>query len=261
MSISEYAGYTYLETDYKILKTQEEVDSCFTQKRKIYEPEAGETILVIARHGENESNAAKPPTYDGRTLNLPLTVKGLGQGEKAGQKLSNKVTHIDHVVTTTMCRTVQTANEMLKAFPGSLPEFTEDKGLLERNAGKYEGGLLKALEPTNKLDKSVSASTEKTFEEKMRFSPEEGEIESYASVWERAHESLQHYGSELKGKVVLAVTHSGTMRSIYWHLTQKLGFFVPYANFKPNNGAYMIVSVKNGEMTLLDTEDINIIPS
>lgn len=31
--------------------------------------------------------------------------------------------------------------------------------------------------------------------------------------------------TEDNGQIVLAVTHSGTMRSIYWHLTQDLGFF------------------------------------
>jgi len=91
-------------------------------------------------------------------------------------------------------------------------------------------------------------------------SSETSEIESYAAIWERAHTGLQQISSELKGKVVLVVTHSGTIRSIYWHLAHQLNFFVPYAHFKPKNGAYMIVSVKNGELTLRETNDINIIP-
>lgn len=258
MSLHMDVKYEYKEMPYEIVFNKEDVDAFYTSKRDIYEPEAGETIFIIARHGENESNVAR--TFDGRTLNLPLTAKGHAQGEKAGKKLSNKVTHIDHVITTPMCRTHQTAMKMLEAFPESQPEFTKDSRLLERHVGKYEGGPLEALEPTNKEDKRISAAPELSFEEKMRFSPEENEIETYASIWERAHESLQQNGSELKGKVVLAVTHSGTIRSIYWHLTQQLGFFVPYANFKPDNGAYMIVSVKDGEMTLLETDDINIIP-
>lgn len=258
MSLYMNVKYEYEEKSYKTIFNKEDVDAFYTSKRDIYEPLAGETIFVIARHGENQSNVDR--TFDGRTLNLPLTVKGYAQGEKAGVKLSNKVTHIDHVITTPMCRTHQTAMKMLEAFPLSQPEFTVDSRFLERSVGKYEGGPLIALEPTNKEDKRVSASPELSFEEKMRFTPEENVIESYASIWERAHESLQQASSDLKGKVVLTVTHSGTIRSVYWHLAQQLGFFVPYANFKPDNGAYMIVSVKDGKMTLLETDEINIIP-
>lgn len=249
--------YQYEQTKYEIVQTTQEVNRFFISKRDVYEPGNGEIIFIIVRHGENESNIAR--TYDGRTLNLPLTKKGYAQGESVGRKLSNKITHIDHVITTSMCRTHQTAKEILKAFSASQPAFTEDNRFLERYVGKYEGGSLETLESTNKEDKRVSSSLELSFEDKMKFKPED-EIESYASIWKRVHESLQQSSLKLNGKVVLAVTHSGTIRSIYWHLTQKLGFFVPYENFKPDNGAYMIVSVKDGDMTLLETDDIKIIP-
>ena len=144
---------SYADIQHKIVYNKADVESFYKNKQEIYEPEDGETIIIIARHGENESNIAR--TYDGRTLNKPLTPKGHEQGENAG---------------------------------------------------------------------------------------------------------LQQRSSELKGKVVLVVTHSGTIRSIYWHLAHQLNFFVPYVHFKPKNGAYMIVSVKNGEMTLRETNDISIIP-
>lgn len=251
-------NYNYQPRQCEIVFNKETVDSFYNEKQKVYECKDDETIFIIVRHGENESNVAG--TYDGRTLNLPLTEKGYAQGELAGKKLRNKFKHIDHVITTPMIRTHQTAMKILEVFPLlNQSKFTEDSGLLERYVGKYEGGSLKALEPANKKDKIISASKELSFEEKMKFSPEEG-IESFASIWARAYKSLQQAHSELKGQIVLAVTHSGTIRSIYWHLTQELGFFVPYGNFKPDNGAYMIVSIKNGEMTLLETDDINIIP-
>lgn len=248
--------YQYKEAKYEIVQTPQEVDQFFISKREMYNPENEETIFIIVRHGENESNIAK--TYDGRTLNLPLTQKGYAQGEAVGKKLCKQVTHIDHVITTSMCRTYQTAKEILKAFSLCQPVFFEDNRFLERDVGKYEGGTLEALEATNKEDKRVSSSLEISFEDKMKFKPEDG-IESYASIWNRVHAGLQQSSLQLNGKVVLAVTHSGTIRSIYWHLTQKLGFFVPYENFKPDNGAYMIVSVKDGDMTLLETDDFKII--
>ena len=259
MSASINYNYQYPSREklYELVKTPGADAKFYQAKQDKYEPAEGETIFIIARHGENVSNVNK--TYDGRTLNLPLTLKGVKQGENAGKGLKGKITHIDHVITTSMVRTDETAAEMLKAFPDSHPSHSVDTRFMERNAGKYEGGPLTELEFTNKKDKATSASTALSFEEKMQYSPEEGVIESYASIWTRAHEGIQENASELKGRVVLIVTHSGTMRSIYWHLTEKLGFFVPYANFKPDNGAYMIVSVKDGEISLLETQEINII--
>lgn len=248
-------SYVYQQKSCKIVCEKEEAENFFIKKRPFYEPKEGETIYVVLRHGENESNVQR--TYDGRTLNLPLTPKGFGQGKAAGEKLTNKIAHIDCVITTSMQRTDQTAAEVLKSFNDDQPEFRHDDRFLERNVGKYEGGLLTDLEPTNKKDKETSASPNLGFEEKMRFTPEEG-IESYASIWQRVHESVQEISPSLKNRVVLVVTHSGTIRSIYWHLAHKLGFFVPYANFKPDNGAFMILSVKDGEIDLLETDDINI---
>lgn len=265
MSVHMDYTYEYKEIPYAIVFNKEDVDKFYKSRPEIYEPEEGETIFIIARHGENESNVLRK--YDGRELNKPLTEKGFTQGQKAGKKLSNRVNHIDHVVFNRMQRTYQTAVEMLKAFPESQREWTEDEGFLERYVGRFEGRELIELEPTNKQDKEVSASGI-PFVDKMMFSPDENDetippdekIESYAAIWKRAHQSLQQTAAEQKGKIVLVVTHSGTIRSIYWHLTHELGFFVPYENFKPDNGAYMVVSAKEGKLTLLETDDINIIP-
>lgn len=220
--------------------------------RSLFPPTKEETIFIIVRHGENESNIAK--TYDGRTLNLSLTGKGYAQAEAVGKKLSNKITLIDYVITTSMCRTHQTAKEIIKAFSFDQPEFIVDNRFLERNVGKYEGGPMEVLDTIHNEDIRISSS-ELSFEEKMHFTHEEG-IESYATIWKRVHESLQQNSLALKSKVVLVVTHCGTMRSIYWHLTQKLGFFVPRGNFIPDNGACLIVSAKNSDIDLLETDDI-----
>lgn len=248
--------YEYLQKPYVYVCDKDTVES-FYHKQDTYETKEGETIFIIARHGENESNVAG--TYDGRTLNMPLTEKGLAQGISIGQRLSEKVAHIDHVITTPMIRTHQTAMKIMEAFADDQPVFIEDARFLERFVGKYEGRPLKEYETINKTERKISSSTDRSFEEKMKYVVEEG-IESFAAVWARVYASLQQNSTELKNKVVLIVTHSGTMRSIYWHLTQELGFFVPYDNFKPDNGAYMIVSAKNGQYTLLDSDDIQIIP-
>jgi broad specificity phosphatase PhoE len=238
------------------------IENAFRYKKpesEKYIPEASEVVFVFIRHGENLSNIQR--TYDGRTLNLPLTDKGKVQGQNAGKALSARIDRIDHVITNAMCRTKETAEQALTAFSSSAPTHSETSGFMERWVGHFEGELLSEFESTQKKDKETSANPDLSFEAKMEFSPIPGEVEAYGEIWRRVCITVEKTAAELKGRVVLAVTHSGTMRSIYWHLTKELGIFVPYDNFKPNNGAFMIVSVKEGKMTLMETHDIEIVPS
>ncbi|WP_143406394.1 hypothetical protein [Estrella lausannensis] len=46
----------------------------------------------------------------------------------------------------------------------------------------------------------------------MKSSPGEG-IESYVSIWQGAHDSLQASPFEIKGKIVLVATYSGILPS------------------------------------------------
>lgn len=247
----------------KTVTTPSAVEACFREKQDFYAPQ-NETYFVIMRHGENLSNVQK--TLDGRTLNLPLTEKGFEQGRRLGGTLKHKISQFDLIITTSMQRTDQTAQAVLQAFDSIPPKIVDDR-YLERYVGKYEGMFQTAYEENSRKEKEASASSTLTFQEKMEFVPEEG-IESVSEVWKRASEALMQKslnlkdGSslKLKGKVVGVVTHSGTIRAIYWYLTQKLGFFIPYANFKPDNGAYLILSRNKEELKLLETGDIRIIP-
>lgn len=258
MSIDTKYEYHYPLTDAKTVFSQEIVDSHFIGKQDDYKPKEDETILIFVRHGQNESNVERK--FGGRTIDTPLTLLGYEQSGKTGEKLKAKVSRIDHVITSTMCRTSQTARKILELFSSSVePKFAADLRLEERNAGEYEGKSLDLYAEVNVHDKKTSASTTLTFKEKMEFSPGQG-VESYASVWNRAQECLYATCIELKGKVVLSVADSGVFRSIYWHLSQQLGFFTPYDNFKPDNGSYMIISVKTASITLLETDGVKIIP-
>lgn len=260
MSIDSFSPYVYGKAPCNIVTDPQIIDSALIHKTPgKYKPKADETIFVFIRHGENLSNVNR--TYDGRTLNLPLTGKGHDQGRETGKFLATRVDHIDNVIVNAMVRTQETAERVLESFPESSPEFSLTSGFMERYAGRFEGDLLKNIEFTNSQDKKTSADPTLSFEEKMNFSPMPGEMESYGEIWRRVYHTLQNTASELKGRVVVAVTHSGIMRSIFWHLMQELNVFVPYENFKPNNGASIYVSVKNGNITLLETYDFEFIPS
>lgn len=257
MSCDAIPKYQYTETEPVIVQTPKAVDSFFKSKRDIYEPDADETILIFVRHGQNLSNVAQ--LFGGSTLDWPLTPLGKDQSLDAGVKISKKVKRIDHIITPTMGRTHETAREILKAFPNSNPEHVQDARLEERDVGIYEGLPLTEIKHLNVKDRKRSSSKTHSFENKMKYTPHKKEIESYAEVWERAHQCLQETCVKFKGKVVLTVLDSGTFRAIYWHLTQKLGFLVPYDNSKPENGSFGIITVKNSEMTLHETEGVRII--
>ncbi len=243
----------------RIIKTNSELDAYLApQKRAHYNPNTDETILIVVRHGQNESNAAR--LFGGRTLDGSLTALGIEQSQAAGKELKNRIAGIDRVVTAKMCRTTETAQQILSIFPSSQPEYevASDDALEERWVGKYEGQDLDLYAEANRLDKEASENPEISFEDKMNYSPDRGNIETYREVFDRFSGHLQGTCKEMKGRVVLAVVDSGVFRSFLWHLGAKLGFYVTYAGSKPENGSFGIISVKDGEMSLLDLHKVKL---
>lgn len=245
----------------KLVTSEEEVHGFLQGIKVTYSPEPDECILLIVRHGQNHSNAAR--VFGGRTNDTPLTDLGVGQALDTGEKLREKVSRIDLVVTSPMRRTIQTASHIIDRFGNvdSTPIQTSES-LHERDAGSYENKPLELYEKeVNNVEKLFSASTDHSFTEKMQYVPSTQTdemplktVESYASVWSRFSGNFSENHKKLQGKVALTVVDSGVFRTAYWHLCYKLGFFTPYDNFKPDNGAYMIVSInKNGEMSLCES--------
>lgn len=222
-----------------------------------YVPDENETIYVVIRHGENIYNL-KPQRYDGRTLNGKLTEKGHLQAEAAGKELAARFKKVDHVLVSGMIRTEETARGILKSFPGNIP-IESDAGLLERHLGTFEGCLFTdpKYDECRKKDIAASNDPKLSFEDKMAFKAHE-EWECFGSVAERFSKTLIDNSDRLKGKVVVVVIHSGTLRGLYWKLCMQLGFYVPYNFFKPLNGAYQIISARNHKLNLLETQKINI---
>lgn len=226
----------------------------------LYKPKSDRAIYIITRHGENIFNTGRQ-RYDGRTLNGRLTDKGHVQAKEAGQVLKGRVAVIDTVLINKMDRTRESAKEILESFNPETPMDDNNDALLERSIGTYEGCFLDDPDYDEQRKKDIAISNDHTlsFTQKMAKKAHE-QFESFGAVGERAANSLVEKSETLKGKVALVVTHSGTMRGLYWLLCANKGFYVPYNSFRPQNSAYMIVEAVDGKLNLLETNRIDIAP-
>ncbi len=120
--------------------------------------------VYYVRHGETEGNAAG--IASGGVHNTPLTKNGRDQARKAGQDLKEK--GIDLIVCSPLGRTVETAQIIAKELGLDQADILKNKLFLERDFGKYNGGLHseyraavlagndEGMEPTEDLKRRVS---------------------------------------------------------------------------------------------------------
>ena len=87
--------------------------------------------LILIRHGQTENNYNE--IMQGQGINDPLNDTGIRQAKKLKEKL-NKY-KIDKAFTSPMARSWQTAIITV----GDKVEIKEDKRLIERNIGEFEG--------------------------------------------------------------------------------------------------------------------------
>jgi 2,3-bisphosphoglycerate-dependent phosphoglycerate mutase len=80
------------------------------------------TYLVIARHGNTFEDGEVPRRVGART-NLPLTKKGVEQGQKIGRYLLKNNLVPDVVYTSSLLRTIQTAEAAVKETGLKQPVF------------------------------------------------------------------------------------------------------------------------------------------
>lgn len=232
-----------------------------SSRQECYLPSEEETLYIIVRHCESKANAKK--IFGGRTIDSNLTKRGIKQAKKTGDYIKFKSPNIDYIITSPLKRTKETAHHILASFynESELDQFhtSVNEEIMERYAGIYEGEPIEFYLPTAEKQKEFFSNPEFSFEEKMSYTPDE-EIESFGSVWERAKTIFNKQELDnLDGKVVLVVTHSGVMRSLFWHLAYKKGFFIPHRNFKPTNGSILFVLSNKNALELLETHNIKII--
>lgn len=163
------------------------------------------TKLYITRHGETEWNTKGMMQGWG---NSPLTELGRMQGQWLRDRM--KDLHIDVIYTSPSGRAYETA-QIIRGDRDI--ELISDPGLQEINMGKWEGlnqEQIKARNEENHFNFWNMPS---------KYNPEGGE--DYYKVRERSFETITNILEKEKGKTILIVTHTITLKGFLNKLQNK----------------------------------------
>lgn len=166
--------------------------------------------LVVLRHGESIWN--KENKFTG-WIDVDLSEKGRDEALHAGYLLNNY--HIDHVITSDLKRTQQTAVLLLQNRPGSLRDhilFHIASEIKERNYGDLAGIVKSELK--EKYGDDLMHKWRRSYWE----APPKGE--NLHDVKERIGPFFDSFVRPLieKGHNVLMVAHGNSLRALFVHL-------------------------------------------
>ena len=94
--------------------------------------------FYFIRHGESESNAT-PGFAAGKNFAAPLTEKGFVQARLLGERLKREGITFDRVYSSSLTRTVQTTENMLKGMGESGRDFTRVDAIIEQQIPGWRG--------------------------------------------------------------------------------------------------------------------------
>ena len=94
--------------------------------------------FYFIRHGESVSNAT-PGFAAGKNFDAPLTDKGIGQAQLLGERLEREGVTFDRVYSSSLTRTVQTTENMLKGMGESGRDFPRVDDIIEQQMPGWRG--------------------------------------------------------------------------------------------------------------------------
>ena len=210
------------------------------------------SILILIRHGQSIWNLQNRFTGG---IDVPLTRKGIKQGKKAGKELKNLGISIDHVYSSKLSRSVETARFIISNLESlnKNKKITQVFALNERDygdlSGKYKDELVKTYGEKKVLE----------WRRSFRIKPPGGE--NLEDVLKRVKPFLNKKIIPLlkKGKNVLCVAHGNALRAFRiatGEYTEKNIFdihippCVPVIYEYKNNGKKNILSVKDSKTNI-----------
>lgn len=94
--------------------------------------------FYFIRHGESESNAT-PGFAAGKNFDAPLTEKGFVQAQLLGERLKREGITFDRVYSSSLTRTVQTTETMLKGMGEAGRDFARVDAIIEQQTPGWRG--------------------------------------------------------------------------------------------------------------------------
>ena len=164
------------------------------------------SILILMRHGQSIWNLQNRFTGG---IDVPLTRKGIKQAKKAGKELKKMGISIDHVYSSKLSRSIETARFVISNLGTSNKNgnITKVSALNERDygdlSGKYKDELVKTYGEKKVLE----------WRRSFRINPPKGE--SLEDVLKRIKPFLNKKIIPLlkKGKNILVVAHGNALRA------------------------------------------------
>ena len=164
------------------------------------------SILILMRHGQSIWNLQNRFTGG---IDVPLTRKGIIQAKKAGKELKKMGINIDHVYSSKLSRSIETARYVINNLGAQNKngKITKVSALNERDygdlSGKYKDELVKIYGEKKVLE----------WRRSFRINPPKGE--SLEDVLKRIKPFLNKKIVPLlkKGKNILLVAHGNALRA------------------------------------------------
>ena len=209
------------------------------------------TEIILIRHGETDWN--RELRFQGQ-IDVPLNATGHEQARRLAQRLVQEAVVVDHLVSSDLVRTRQTAQPMLGAL---LPQLQLDKltdpGLREQSFGIVDGMRVQ----------DIQAQHADAWTQWLRFEPDSGMPggETTLQFHARVMDAFQRLAQQHAGQTLVVVTHGGVLDMV-WRTAQGLGLSGPRQSTIPN-AALSRVRMRPGAIDILawaDTRHLDGLP-
>lgn len=181
------------------------------------------TELILIRHGETDWN--RELRFQGQ-VDVPLNATGHEQARRLAQRLVQDAVAADHLVSSDLVRTRQTAQPVLDALlPQLRMDALTDPGLREQHFGIVDGMRVP----------DIKAQHPEAWAQWLRFQADSGMPggETTRQFHARALAALQRLAQQHAGRTVVVVTHGGVLDMV-WRTARGLGLDGPRQSEIPN---------------------------
>lgn len=258
--------FTQFNQPLETIRQKERLEEIISHINRSYKPEekrSGITRFYFVRHGESSGN--KERILAGQTLDVELTPDGISEAIALGQKLNQEQREqhwaFNGVFSSPSKRTRDTAQYILQQLDVKPAAYAEDKRLLEKHSGKFDGKAMDENYREMKKAGETAMDSMQTFREKFvyKFDKNDPKEESLQQVFDRAMDFMQKEHEKTKGTGAnyLVASHCVDLKSllmaniaIHYHADME------YHRFDLPNCSVLVIDFNDEGMKVVRTTGI-----
>lgn len=181
------------------------------------------TELILIRHGETDWN--RELRFQGQ-VDVPLNATGHEQARRLARRMAREAVAVDHLVSSDLLRTRQTAEPVLLALlPQLRLDALTDPCLREQDFGLVDGMRVQ----------DIKQQQPEAWAQWLRFLPDGGMPggETTRQFHTRVMAALHRLAQQHAGQTLVVVTHGGVLDMV-WRTARGLGLEGPRQSDIPN---------------------------